>query len=137
MSLKTLSSINVKNKTVLLRTDINSPYKNRKILNNPRFQASLKTIKELKRKKAKVVIIAHQSRPGKKDFVSLKQHSKFLKVKFIPDIIESKAQQEIKSLSPGKAILLENIRFNKDELSPKKNNKLAKTLSNLCDIYIN
>ena len=78
MEFKTLSNINVKNKSVLLRIDINSPVVNGKILDNPRFEESAGTIKYLLDKKAKITIIAHQGRKGDRDFTSLKQHAKIL-----------------------------------------------------------
>ena len=71
MKLPTLSSYNFKNKLVLLRSDLNSDVKNGKILDSVRIKASAETIKELKRKGARVVVIAHQGRPDGKDFTSM------------------------------------------------------------------
>jgi len=140
--MKNLSDFNFKNKTVLLRTVLNSEVVNKKVLLSERIKEAVKTISELKNKKAKIVILAHQGQPGKSDFISLKQHAKFLnrytKVKFVEDILGKKAITAIKNLSPGQAILLENIRFEKDEFEPdKKNNKIIKNLAPLADIYIN
>ncbi len=138
--MKTIDSINVTNKRVLLRIDINSEIINGKIQDSPRFVEHSKTINELKRKKAKVVILAHQSRPGKKDFTSLKQHAKILNkysnVKFVDDIIGKKAVNEIKQLKPGEALLLDNVRKLKDEFNPG-NNKFVKTLSRESDFFVN
>lgn len=139
--MKTISSINLKNKTVLLRADINSDFVNGKVLMSERIKESAKTINYLKKKRAKIVVIAHQGNPKGRYFTSLRQHSKllnkFTKIKFVDDIIGRKAEKSIKDLKPGQAILLENIRFLKDEYSPKKkNNKLLK-LTKLCDIYVN
>src|SRR3989344_7596440 len=121
--MKTIDSINVTNKRVLLRIDINSEIINGKIKDSPSFVENSKTINELKRRKAKVVILAHQSRPGKKDFTSLKQHAKILNrysnVKFVDDIIGKKAVNEIKQLKPGEALLLDNVRkLSKSKASP-------------------
>ncbi len=139
--MKTLSSFNFKNKIVLLRADLNSDVKNKKVLESERIKESAKTINELKNKKAKIVVIAHQGRPGKDDFISLKQHAellnKYTKIKFVNDIIGKKSENEIKNLKNGEAILLDNIRFEKDEFAPeKKDNKLLK-LVKLADIYVN
>src|SRR3989304_6996555 len=107
--MKTLSDFNFKNKTVFLRTDLNSEVVNKKVLLSERIKEASKTISELKKKKAKIVILAHQGRPGKSDFVSLRQHAKFLskytKVRFIPDVIGKKAKNAIKNLKSGQAIL--------------------------------
>ena len=139
--MKTLSDFNFKNMKVLLRADLNSDVHKGRVIKSERIKESAKTINELKRKKAKIVVIAHQSQPGKSDFISLKQHSKLLnkytKIKFVDDILGKKAQEEIKNLKSGGAILLENIRFEEDEFAPeKKDNKLLK-LVKLCDVYVN
>ncbi len=139
--MKTIDDFNFKNKKVLLRVDLNSDVVNKKVLLNERIIDHAKTINELKNKKAIIVILAHQGRPGSSDFTSLKQHTKLLnkytEVKFINSIIDKKAINKIKSLKPGEALLLENIRFLKEEFAPSISNKLVKTLSPLFDIYIN
>ena len=139
--MKTLSNFNFKNKIVLLRADLNSDVKNKKIVPSERVKESAQTISELKKKKARIVVIAHQGRPGKRDFLSLKQHAKLLnqytKIKFVPDTIGKKATSAIQNLKSGDAILLENLRFLKEEFHPGKN-KLVKFFLNFKDIiYIN
>ncbi|MFA5060950.1 MAG: phosphoglycerate kinase [Candidatus Pacearchaeota archaeon] len=139
--MKTLSDFNFKNKTVILRSDLNSDVIKGKIIPSERIKESAETIKELKNKGAKVIVIAHQGSPGKEDFISLKQHSKILKkytkIKFVKDIIGKKAISKIKNLKPGKAILLENIRFEKEEFKTDKKNYLIGKLSSLADFYVN
>lgn len=142
MKIKTLKNFNVKNKRVLLRADLNSDNIGKKIILSERIIEAVKTIKELKKRKAKVVILAHQGNPGKEDFLSLKQHakllSKYTKVKFVEDVCGKKAVSEIKKIKAGEVILLENVRFIKDEFNPsKKNNILLKNLSPLFGIFIN
>jgi len=115
---------------------------NGKVLFSERIKEASRTIKELKKKGAKVVILAHQGRKGKSDFTSLKLHLKFLnkyvKVKFVKDIVGKKAVSEIKKLKSGEALLLENVRGIEDEFEiGKKNNKLIKILVPLADIYVN
>src|SRR3989338_10846440 len=110
MKIPTLKTLNVKNKSVLLRIDINSPVVKGKILDNPRFKASSKTINYLLNKNAKITIIAHQGRKGDKDFTSLEQHAKMLskyinkKIIYIDDLFGQKAIESINSLKPGKII---------------------------------
>ena len=102
------------------------------------------TLKELTN--SKTVLLAHQSRPGSKDFISLSSHTDLLKkyinnkVTFIPDIIGPVAINAIKNLNDGEILVLDNIRF----LSEETNKKLAaedtimvKKLSNLFDVYVN
>ncbi len=138
--MKTISNFNFKGKTVLLRSDLNSDVVNGKVLLSTRIKESAKTIKELKKKGAKVIVIAHQGRPGKDDFVSLKQHARFLnkhvKIKFVDDIIGKKAEKAIGKMGPGGIILLDNIRFLKEEFKPGKN-KLVKFFIGKIDFYIN
>jgi phosphoglycerate kinase len=134
--MKTLDSYNFKGKTVLVRSDLNSDVVDGRVLNNERIRASSETIKELKMKGAKVVIFAHQGRKGKKDFVSMKQHTKFLKVKFVDGIINKKAEMAIAKLKNGDAILLENVRGLKEEFNPGKN-ALVKFFIGKVDIYVN
>ena len=138
--MKTLNSFNFKNKVVLLRADLNSDIINGEPLTNERIKESSQTIKELKKKEAKIIIIAHQGRKGKKSFISLKQHakllSKYTKVKFVEDIIGKKAEDEISKLKIGQAILLENVRFLDEEFEAKKNN-FVKFFIGKVDIYVN
>lgn len=141
--MKNLSDFSFKNKTVLLRADLNSNVIKGKVCLSERIRESVTTIKELKKKKAKVVVIAHQGRPKKADFTSLRQHAKhlnkFVKVKFIEDITGKRARNAIKNLKAGEVLLLENIRFEKNEFKPEKgkNNKLIKRLTPMFDIYVN
>ncbi len=136
-SYKTLSSFSFRNKRVLLRLDLNTEIINGKAQFSERMKAHLQTINELKKKKAKIVILAHQGRPGDKDFTSLKQHARLLKVKFVPDILGKKAIKKIVSLKPCEVLLLENIRSLKEEFDGTENNALVRILSPLFDIYIN
>jgi phosphoglycerate kinase len=139
--MKTLDKLNLSGKRVLLRVGFNSDVFKGKVIESPRIKASVKTIKELVKKKAKVVLISHQGRPGKKDFVSLKQHAKFLnkyvKAKFVNDTIGKKAIKSIKNLKKGEVLLLENTRFLKDEFKPSLKNKFVKNLNPLFDYYVN
>ncbi len=143
MKLKTLDDIEIKDKAVLLRIDINSPVKEGKLIDNPRLEASAKTIKELLKKKAKLIIIAHQGRPDSSDFIPLKEHAKFLskyansQIKYVDDLFNTKAKKEIKSLKPGSAIILKNVREYPDELNPKSKGNRYKKFCSYFDIYVN
>ncbi len=137
----TLDDFEFSGRVVGVRVDLNSPLINGKVADNPRIKSHLKTIKELKEKGAKVVILAHQSRPGKKDFISLKEHYLLLKkkisdIKFIDEVYSSRVVKEIKSLKSGEVLLLENLRFIPDEMDPyRRGNKIEK-LAKLFDYYV-
>jgi len=138
--MNSLNQVNLKGKTILLRVDINSPVVKGRVLMSERVRESAKTISLLKKRKAKIIILAHQSQPGKNDFISLEQHakllSKFTKVRFVKDIIGSKAKKEIQKLNSGEVILLENIRFLKEEYKPGKNS-IVNFFLPLIDFYVN
>ncbi len=138
--MRTLNDFDFKGKTVLLRSDLNSDVQKGKLLKSERIRESAETIKELKEKKAKVVILAHQGRPGEDDFLSLEQHcrqlNEYVKVEFVDDIIGEKAEKRINSLKNGEAILLDNVRNLREEFQ-KGENALTKFFSGIVDIYVN
>lgn len=140
---KTLSDLNLDNKRVLVRVDLNSDILKHTLIPSARLTASLKTIKELQKHNCRIVLIAHQGRPGSNDFTSLKQHAQYLqkhiKLSFVLDVIGKKAQEAILLTRPKEVVLLENLRFEKSELKykPGKPNKLVDTLGSFFDIYIN
>ncbi|MDD1672235.1 MAG: phosphoglycerate kinase, partial [Methanomicrobiales archaeon] len=78
ISVATIGDIAPKGKTILLRLDLNSPIdpSSHQILDDKRFREHIPTIKALE--ESRVVILSHQSRPGKKDFTTLKGHAEYL-----------------------------------------------------------
>jgi len=145
-----IDDVNVKDKTILLRVDINVPYniETKKISDSDRIREHAKTIKELVEKGAKVIIFAHQGRKGDSDFIHLNQHAELLskhvgkKAEFIEDIIGEKAIEKIKSLKPGDLLLLDNVRFLDEETQEKtpeehSKSKLVQTLAPLADVFVN
>ncbi|MQY54380.1 MAG: phosphoglycerate kinase, partial [Methanosarcinales archaeon] len=101
----TIDDFDVEGKIVLFRADINSVVIDGKVQMKERILENAKTIRELSEKKARVVILAHQSRVGRDDFTSLEQHAQLLRnlldLKFIDDIIGPAAREAIKNLSDG------------------------------------
>jgi len=145
----TLEDVDVAGKTVFLRVDINAPLDpaSKRILDASRIQAVAPTIKDLKG--AKVVVGAHQSRPGRYDFTSLELHAKVLQmyleqqeVKYTDDIIGKEAQRMIKELQPGQVLVLNNVRMLDEENKEAPMEKLAqtefvKTMTQLADLFVN
>ena len=80
VNFNTIDDFDIEDKTVLVRIDVNSPVdpSSGLILDDTRLKLHAHTIKELSKKGARVVILAHQSRPGKKDFTTLSQHAEAL-----------------------------------------------------------
>ncbi|NUN11524.1 phosphoglycerate kinase [Candidatus Micrarchaeota archaeon] len=142
--MKNLDDFDFNEKRVLLRLDLNSPVIDGVVQDNERFAAHSETVKELLKKNASVIIIAHQGRPGDKDFVSLEQHAELLskhvkkKVKFVSDLFGDCALSEIAKLKPGRALLLENLRFYSEELVEKnfENTVMVSRLSKACDVFV-
>jgi phosphoglycerate kinase len=151
----TIDDFKMKGKKVILRIDINSSVnpENGEILDDTRIRRHAATVKELSEKKAKIIILAHQSRPGKLDFVNLKEHSRRMseiigiKIKFIPDIYGKKAVNSINKLNNGDILMLDNVRFDKEEVElclfendnfeKQANSKMVETLAPLADLFVN
>jgi len=147
----TLDDFDVKDKTVLVRVDFNSPVdpETKKVLSDTRIRAHGETtIKELAEKGAKVVILAHQGRPGEPDFISLEQHAQILgnilgkPVKFVDDVYGEKAQKAIKELKSGEILVLDNVRKfpgERKKASPEEHSKseLVMNLAPLADLFVN
>lgn len=145
----TLDDFNFKDKTVILRVDINCPldHKDLTIINDSRIRKIAPTVSELSSQMAKLVILAHQSRKGMWDFISLEQHAKALSrytrkdVTFVPDIIGDVAKTAISNMTGGDIILLDNVR-NLDCETEKKSmrehgdSELVKALYPLADYYV-
>lgn len=135
--------VDLKGKRVLLRTDFNVPLDDvGRILDKTRIVAEIPTIKYLVERGAKVIICTHLGRPnGFEISLSLWQISLVLmqyfpgKVQFSEKIIGDQVKKQIESLSEGSILLLENIRFHKEET--ENDAAFAKELASLADIYVN
>ena len=129
----TLDDVDVEGKTVFLRVDINSPLDpvSKRILNASRIEATVDTIRDLGG--ARVVLGAHQSRPGKYDFTSLELHTRVLQmyhnghVTFVDDIIGPEALDAIEALEPGEVLVLNNLRMLEEENRSMPPEELAET----------
>jgi len=136
-------NLNIEGKRVLLRADFNVPINGGAITENTRIEKILPTIKSLIIKKAKIIIIAHLGRPKGKVVPELtlkpiaKKLSDYLNqdVIFLNESIGTSVTQSSKKIPDGKVMLLENIRFHKEEELDSES--FAKDLSKIGDIYIN
>ena len=148
--MKKFSSHNFANQRALIRVDFNVPIKNGVITDDTRIRAALPTIRKVIDDGGSVVLISHWGRPLKDiekkpnltlaDF-SLKPVVPYLskllnmEVQFSDDCISDDAMQKAKSLKPGQVLLLENLRYYKQE--EKGDKDFAEKLSKLGDVYIN
>ena len=145
MNKKTIEDIDVSGKKVLVRVDFNVPLdENGNITDETRIKAALPTIKYLLEHNAAVILCSHLGRP-KGEFnmkYSLAPVAKRLKeifgedkVVFASDVIGESAKKAVSELKPGNIVLLENLRFHKEE--EKNDPDFAKALASYADIYVN
>ena len=144
MNKKTIKDVNVEGKRVFVRCDFNVPLDAEgNITDDNRIRAALPTIKYLLDHGAKVVLASHLGRPknGPEEKYSLKPVAKRLnellggKVTMANDVIGEDAQAKAAALKNGEAVLLENVRFHKEE--EKNDPEFAKKLAAFADIYVN
>lgn len=144
MKIKSLKQIkSLKGKRVFLRVDFNVPLKERKIKDDYKIKAGLKTIEFLLKKQATLIIATHLGSPnGKIDQqLSTKPLALHLKklikapVVFVPEYFSPKMEKLIANAKPKEILFLENLRFNPGELTDDI--KFAQALSKLADIYVN
>ncbi|MGZ4905640.1 MAG: phosphoglycerate kinase [Halobacteriota archaeon] len=143
----TMDELDTHGRTALVRVDLNSPIgPNGEILDDIRFRGHIPTIKALD--DAKTVLLAHQSRPGKRDFTTLKRHGEKLSsliekdVTYVDSIYGHEVRQTIQAMNKGDVVLLENVRFSAEEALKAPLEDLAKTylvtdLALVCDLYLN
>ncbi len=150
LSFRTLDDVDVKDKTVIVRVDLNSPLdpKTLKIIDDSRIRLHSGTINEIADKGGRVVVLAHQGRKGDEDFTDLSQHAEAMKkymkhpLRFVKDVIGPEAVGAIRSLQGGRVLLLDNVRSLDEEtkeLSPQEHakGKLVSTLSPLANLFVN
>ena len=149
--MKTIDDIDVTNQRVLLRADLNAPMKQdangvMQITDDGRLKASVTTINDLRKKNAKIIVLAHLGRPKgeRKPELSLKPIAKRLgelvgtPIRFIDDLNGSDTLTIVNALKPGEIAMVENIRYEKDETSKDatERQKLAKVLATLGDVFV-
>jgi phosphoglycerate kinase len=137
------NNLDVQNKKIILRLDLNVPLNDKIIADDTRIVLCLPFIKQLIKKKAKIIIISHLGRPkGIKDpSLSLIPIYKYLKkalqtnIYFFMGDFDNEMKDKFSHLKEGEVILIENIRYFKEETNNDEN--FSKKLASLGDIYIN
>jgi len=142
--MKTIDQFNFKDKKALIRVDFNVPLDDDfKITDDKRMRAAVPTIEKILKDGGSVILMSHLGRPkdGPTDKYSLKHilgdlsRMLDLEVKFADDCIGESALNQAKNLYPGEVLLLENLRFYKEE--EKGDVAFAEKLSKLGDVYVN
>ena len=155
--MKSIDDFDFRSKTVLLRVDINSPIDpdTKLIVNENRIQKSLPTIQKLLDKGAMLAIIAHQGDTlDYQNLIPLEEHARKLSgylgidIGYIDDVSGPAAQERVKTLQPGEAVILGNLRYLSEEISTFENavklkptemldTYLVRGLAPIVDYYVN
>jgi phosphoglycerate kinase len=142
-SFKTLDSFDAAGKRVLVRVDLNVPMKAGKVTDGTRIERAAPTLVELANKGAKVIVLSHFGRPNGRRVPEMSLEplveplSKALgkPVAFAEDCIGPVAEDAVRLLKPGEVLLVENLRFHKEE--EKNEPAFVDKLSVLGDLYVN
>ena len=111
-----LDDVRLEGRTILYRVDVNSPLEPATgiLLDDSRLHAIVPTLRSLSR--SKIVILSHQSRPGRADFTDMTRHCERLSkilgqpIRFVPDVCGDEAIEAIEDMVDGDVIFLENVR---------------------------
>lgn len=142
--IKHVDNLSFSNKKALIRVDFNVPLDDHfNVTDDTRIQAAVPTIQKILKDGGSAILMSHLGRPkgGPEDRFSLKhivldlEKALGVPVKFAPDCIGQEAELLSAGLKPGEVLLLENLRFYKEETAGDKD--FAKKLSRLGDIYVN
>ena len=142
--MQTIDTYDFRGKKALIRVDFNVPLNEKlEITDDTRMRAAIPTIKKVLAGGGSVILMSHLGRPknGPEDKFSLKHIQKHLEeltgvpVKFAEDCVGEVAEKAAADLKPGEILLLENLRFHKEE--EKGDEEFARQLSKLGDVWIN
>jgi phosphoglycerate kinase len=143
MNKKTVKDVDLKGKRVIMRVDFNVPMKDGAVSDDKRIKASLPTIQYVLDQGASLVLMSHLGRPKGAGFeaeFSLKPASEALAkllgkpVQMAPDCVGAEVEALAKALKPGEVLLLENVRFHKEE--EKNDPAFAAQLAKLGEVYV-
>lgn len=136
MTIQAMSDLDLHNKTVLIRQDLNVPVKNGVITSDARLRASLPTLKTALAKGAGVIVMSHLGRPTEGEFAaefSMAPVAKYLSEALGLEVTLADDLDNV-VVTPGQVVLLENVRFNVGE--KKDADDLAKRYAALCDVFV-
>jgi phosphoglycerate kinase len=143
MNKKTVRDIDLKGKRVLMRVDFNVPMADGKVTDDKRIRASLPTIQYVLGQGASLILMSHLGRPkgGPVPEFSLAATAEVLAgllgrpVAMAPDCVGPEVEKRAKGLKPGDVLMLENVRFHKEE--EKNDPAFARQLAALGEVYVN
>ena len=144
MSYRLLQDANIKGKKVLLRAGFDVPIENGVVTDESRVEALVPTMKHILDSGAALIIMAHQGRPkgevdhsmSQKPLVPVLQSLLGVEVQFAESCVGEQTETLAKELQPGQILLLENLRFHREE-KIEKSPVFSKALASLADVYVN
>ncbi len=141
--MRKIADYEVRGKKVLVRVDLNCPVKDGKLIGDTRIRAHADTIRELSDRGARVIILSHQGRKGREDFLSLEQHTRILHhllgrdIIYVDDVVGERARKAVMALKDGEILVLDNVRHLHCETShPIGEGELVFHLAPLADYYV-
>ena len=139
--MKNLRNKNIKGLKVIVRCDLNVPIRNGKVLDDFRIKKLIPTIDYLRNQGAKIILITHLGEPKGRDLsFSVRPVAKRLwelvqgRLKFVNDTIGKRVEKEIDEMKEGDIIVLENLRFYKEE--EQNDDDFSRSLARLGDIFV-
>jgi phosphoglycerate kinase len=138
MAVLTMSGLDLRGKRVFMRVDFNVPIRDGKLTDDTRIRASLPGITDALSRGARLLLASHLGRPTEGEFnekESLAPVAGHLSALIGAQVPLRRDWLDGVAVEPGRAVLLENCRFNKGE--KKDDDALAKRIAALCDIYVN
>src|SRR5438093_7246640 len=133
-----MSDVDLRGKRVLVRVDFNVPIQDGKITDDTRIRAAVPGIRAALAQRARLMLVSHLGRPTEGEFSekeSLAPIARHLSGLLGEDVPLRRDWLEGVSVEPGRAVMLENCRFNKGE--KKDDDALAQRMAALCDVYVN
>ncbi len=137
MKIKKMSGVDLENKRVLIREDLNVPIREGVVSSDARIRAALPTIRAALNAKARVLVMSHLGRPeeGKyaEEFSLAPVARRMTELLGLPVLLKRDWLDGVE-VAPGEVVLLENVRFNKGE--KKDSEELSRRMAKLCDVYV-
>src|SRR5215472_8553051 len=138
-----LDDVDVRGKRVLVREDLNVPLDGDRVTDLTRIDAAVPTLRDLRARGAKVIVMSHLGRPDGKIVASLRMapvakalgQELGIEVKTASDCVGPAAKAAVDALHDGDVLLLENVRFHKEEEA--NDDGFARELASLGDVYVN